>query len=727
MRTGAITVFQKASENADDRDHPSEGIVGWVGREFAAERSRWQLWLPVSFGAGIGLYFLLPSEPPLWSGLAALSLCLILGLWWRRQVQMLLPVLFCAVASLGFAVAQWNTVLLTAPIVSESKRAVTLEGQVYDLERKEGAYRVVLRHLMSESWTPDETPKFIRVRLWADAAAPLEVGSWISLRAVLRPPPGPVAPGVYDFARRAFFDQLGGVGYAVSRPEILGWEVIASRSMASSGFWETHSLWWSALRHRLSERILAALPGQSGAVAAALMTGERGAISEKVIEDMRAAGLAHLLAISGLHMGLIGGLIFFLLRFLLACVPPVALRFPIKKWAAVAALIGSGFYLLLVGATIPSQRAFIMVGLVFVGVLADRRAISLRLVAWAAFFILILSPQSLLSASFQLSFAAVIALVAFYESWSLRRIGRSYEATPLHKLGFYLSGVFATSAIAVAATSAFAAYHFNRLALYGLLANLVAVPLTAFWVMPWALVAFLLMPFGLEKLALIPMGWGLDVILGVAAAVAAWPGAQLLVPAMSLGSITLITFGGLWLCLWRRRWRWWGVVPILLGLASLPLTPPPHVWVEGEGRLVAFRDSEDVFWRSTGSRARFEAEQWQRRAGLSQREVWPRQGAALGGDLRCDILACIFRQHGRVIAFVFDSRALEEDCHLADVVISLEPVFGRYCDAVERVIDRFDLWRNGSHAIWLNDDNIRIESVEERRGRRPWVLSVDDQ
>ncbi len=687
----------------------------------AAERSRWQLWLPVAFATGVGIYFGLPDEPPLWLGASALLIAFAVTLMLRARPGLLMAGLYGAFALAGFTNAQWHTEWAAAPVVADSHRAVTLEGEIFDLNRHEGAYRMVLRDVASPDWQETAPPVRVRVRLSEKAAAGLKVGDRIEIRAVLRPPPGPVAPGAYDFARRAYFERLGGVGFAVGRPHVL--IPVEDRKGQSwlAGFWQENALWWSALRHRISERNLVALPGQPGAVAAALMTGERGAISETVIENMRAAGLAHLLAISGLHMGLVGGLIFFLLRFVLAAIPPVNLRFPIKKWAAVAGLLGSGFYLLLVGATIPSQRAFIMVGLVFVGVLADRRALSMRLVAWAAFLILVIAPESLLSASFQLSFAAVICLVAAYESWSLRRITWQRDAGPVHKVGLYLVGVFLTSVIAVAATAPLGAFHFNRVALYGLLANLVAVPMTAFWVMPWALLAFLLMPLGLEHLALRPMGWGLEVILYVAAQVAAWPHAQVLVASMPFATLMLLVFGGLWLCLWQRPWRFLGIGIIVTGLLLMPFERPPHIWIDGEARLIGFRDGAGTFWRSDGRRAAFEAEIWQRHAGLTDKMTWPRSGDALNGRLRCDLLGCLYKTNGRIVAFVFDSLALAEDCAVADLVISMEPVFGRQCDRPAVVIDRFDLWRNGAHAVWLDDHAITVENVVQASGRRPWV------
>ena len=290
------------------------------------------------------------------------------------------------------------------------------------------------------------------------------------------------------------------------------------------------------------------LDGDTGAVAAALIMGQRGSISEETLTAMRDAGLAHLLAISGLHMGLVAGLLFFTVRGSLALVAPLTLQRPIKKWAALAALVGVFGYLLLAGAPVPTQRAFVMTGLVLVGVMLDRTAISLRLVAWAAAVVLLLRPESIVGASFQMSFAAVLALVAFYEVAGAKMRVWFGGAGTLRRLALYVAGVGFTTLIAGLATLPFAIHQFNRVAVFGMAANLVAVPLTGLWIMPWAVLALVLMPVGLEAAALVPMGWGVDGMLAVAQTVAAWPGAAISVRAMPMAGLAAIVLGAAFGC-----------------------------------------------------------------------------------------------------------------------------------------------------------------------------------
>jgi len=281
--------------------------------------------------------------------------------------------------------------------------------------------------------------------------------------------------------------------------------------------------------------------------------------------------------------------------------------------------------------------------------------------------------------------------------------------------GFYIGGVALTTLIAGAATGLFAMYHFGRIAHFGLAANLIAVPATALWIMPWAVISMALMPFGLEALALSPMIWGLDIVIGVARHVAAWPGAVGLVPAMPVGGLAAVAIGGLWLCLWRRRWRYWGLMGIAAGILSVPLASTPDILVSGDGRLMAVRMPDGALALSSTRRAKRVARVWLNRAG--QRDgVDLRAGEGVVG---CDRLACIYRLKDRVVALVTDARALPEDCRRADIVISAVPVRGS-CGAARLVVDRFDLWRDGAHAIWLEADGVRVETVSGVNGNRPW-------
>jgi competence protein ComEC len=288
------------------------------------------------------------------------------------------------------------------------------------------------------------------------------------------PPSPPVEPHGFDYARQAYFQRLGAVGYVLTEPELL--------SRADRRDW---SLGLAALRQTIAHRIAVAIPGTAGAIAVALLTGLRGALPDHIWDQWAIAGIAHLLSISGLHLALVAGTLFFVVRIALALAPPLALRLPTKKLAALVALLGAFGYLLISGAPVPTQRAFAMTALALVATMADRNPFSMRLVAWAAIVVLLLQPEGLLGASFQMSFGAVVALIAVYETGVARRPA---DAGGLDwRLFMYVAGIALTTLVASAATTPFSIYHFSRFPTYGIVTNLIAVPLTGIWIMPWGM------------------------------------------------------------------------------------------------------------------------------------------------------------------------------------------------------------------------------------------------
>ena len=691
-------------------------VAGWrttLAAVWAAERQRLFLWMPVLFGAGSGLYLTLPAEPVAWAAPAAASAFALAALALRRHTVPALALAALALLAAGVVAAAWRVERVRAPVLAGPVGPTEVSGRVVWVGAGEGPQRYLLDRVHVEGLAPAETPARVRVsvqRTDPDAAA--TPGDWLTARAALRPPPAPAAPGAWDFARQAWFQRIGAVGFTYGAPVPIA---------APAGEGDSLLSLLSAVRHWVSGRLLARSEPSAGPFAAALLTGDRSAIEDSTLRALRDSGLAHLLAISGLHVGLVAGFIFFVTRALLALIEPLALRAPIKKWAAAAALLGVAAYLLLSGMSVPTQRAFVMVGVVLLAIMLDRASISMRLIAWAALLVLAIAPESMLGPSFQMSFAAATALIATYEA-ARRPLARLAARGGLAlRPVVYGAGVALTSLVAGIATGPFAVYHFNRFADYGLLANLGAVPITGFWIMPWGMVALVLMPFGLEGLALAPMGWGIDAVVWIARTVAAQPGAVTLVPAMPAGALLAIAVGGLWLCLWRSRWRFLGLAVIGAGVLLAGLERRPDVLVDGDARVMAVRGEDGQLWISTRKRGRFVSDVWLRRDGQAEVLTWPRDGAeAPAAGLRCDTLGCIRRGGERTVAFVRDPRALDEDCRRADLVVSAVPTWD-LCRGPEAVVDRFDLWRNGSHAIWLEPDGARIESVAGVRGARPWV------
>ncbi|MGE5506209.1 MAG: ComEC/Rec2 family competence protein [Actinomycetota bacterium] len=687
------------------------GIVGPIVERLVGERERWPLWLPVFLGLGIAVYFGLPAEPPLWLGAVILGLTLGLVALGRRQAVVLYPGLCVAAMALGFFASEWRTHQVTAPVL-ERRVSATLDGTVVEVEMLAGGGARASLERLSFDKPLDAVPARVRIRLSPKSPVPT-AGDRVSVRAVLMPPPQPAAPGAYDFARHAFFDRLGAVGYAIG----------PTRSLASAdpdGWRERARLGVNDLRHRLTARVLAAVPGDGGAVTAALLTGEQEAISKPMMQAYRDSGLAHILSISGLHMSLAAGLVFFVIRGALALWPAVALRWPIKKWAALVAILATFFYMLLAGSPVPAQRSFLMTGIVLVAVLLDRVAISMRMLAWAAAGVVLWEPEELIGPSFQMSFAAVCALIAAYEVLTPRQgAWRHQHPGFMWGAGLYVFGVVVSTLVAGSATAVYGIFHFNRFAVWSVAANAIAVPLTGFWVMPWALLAFLLMPLGLEAWALVPMGWGCEGVNQVAVWVAGWPAAAITLPPLPVWGMGLFTLGLLWLCLWRTRWRLWGVPVMVAALASMAINDPPDLLVDSHGEAFGLRTlaGELLTNRKGGKILR---ETWVRRAGPESPERWPKAGASGDGSLRCDELGCVWRAKGHTVGLVLDDDALAESCAGNELVVSSVPV-RHACRGARWVVDRFDLWREGAHAIWLIENGgIRVETVAGWQGDRPW-------
>ena len=693
-------------------------ILAASARTLEAERDRWILWVPVLFAAGILFYFALADEPALRLALALLLGALGLSLAVRHaRLGLCIGGAALAFAS-GFAIAKLRTETVRAPVLIHELRYAKVAGFVEVRElRDKGRARITLRVLSLGELKPDELPYRVRISMPEAYAAKARIGEAVTLRATLQPPPEPIEPGSFDFARQAWFARLGATGYATSK--------VAPLDGAPAPPWDLAA--WSGvdvLRAAINGRIRTALHGETGEIAVALITGERGGISEKVTESMRDSGLTHILSISGLHMAIMAGTVFWLARALLALVPRLALRYPIKKWAAAAALAAATFYLALSGAAVPTVRSWIMMSIVLIAVMLDRPALTMRNVALAALAILIVSPESLFDPSFEMSFAAVVGLVALYEWLSNRHRDGLRDASPVwrsvHRGAILAGGAAATTLVAGTAIAPFALYHFHRMTHYGLVANLIAAPLVSILIMPMAVLSLAAMPFGLEFWPLQAMGAGIDLMVATGEWVASWPGAVSILPQISGLALALIVLGGLWLCLWQTRARALGLLIAACGLALAPQGERPDVLIERDGDTAALRSATGNLVFPPATAASYSAENWLLADG-DERDV---AKAADDSVFRCDSLGCVGEVKGKIVALVRHPGALEEDCRLADIVIAPFTI-GKKCRAVRVVVDRRMLRKEGAHALYIEGLSIRTETVAAARGRRPWVPDRD--
>jgi competence protein ComEC len=388
-----------------------------------------------------------------------------------------------------------------------------------------------------------------------------------------------------------------------------------------------------------------------------------------------------------------------------------------KKWAAVAALVVSLAYVIISGASVPTQRAYLMLAVVMLGVLIDREALSMRLVAWAAVAILLAAPEGLLGPSFQMSFAAVVALIACYERWTARKP----DLEPPGVARRWLRGLGAlalTSLVAGLATAPFAMHSFNRFTVYGLAANMIAVPVTDLWVMPWALLAMLAMPLGAEAIPLAMMGWGVDLVHWVARVVASWPGAVVATTVMPGWGLLLFALGGLWLAIWQKRWRLLGIPMMAAGLLAALFVRGPDFLIAGDGKSIAARAADGGFYIISPDPRGFVADTWHKRDGAAAFKPWPARGTSVDRRLACDALGCIFHIEATPILILRDPAALAEDCARAALIVA--PTLTR-TGCRTPAIDRRRLMTRGAHAVWRDGRSLRILDDRTQRGERPWV------
>lgn len=670
---------------------PSALYTAWL----TAEHGRFALFLPVCMAAGVVGYFARATEPALWPPALIAVAALPLGIAARRRPLARAALLCAGFAAAGFAsarIACWRA----PPWFDVPHHAADISGRVELVEALPEGQRVTLAE-PSLGGAPFQARK-VRIRIRNDDLAQAYPGDTLRLRALLRPPPPPAYPGGWDMQRDAWFHDMGAYGFALGPVEV--------RHAATAGT-------LLRLRDAIAARVMAALPGAQGAIAATLLTGLGAAIPPADRTAFQASGLAHLLAVAGLHIGIVMAWVFLTVRTALAAREGWALHWPIKRIATITALAAGAVYLALTGAHIPIIRSFAMASLVTLAVLTGRRAISFRALALAAIAIMLASPEEVMGVSFQMSFAAVLALVAGWEAarprLALLGAGRWWRRPAL-----YVGGLALTSALAGTAAIPFAAYHFGTATLFYVPANILAVPITAVWVMPWGLVSLALMPFHLEAAALAPMGWGIGALLGIARAVAAWPGAVWPIPQMPPTGLALTAFGLAWLCLWRSHLRMVGLPPLLAGLASPWLISPPDVVVGPDARVIALRSAGAVYASVAKGADVFEREDPQRIWGTRAATPLP----ADGPGVHCTAAACRADVHGRTVVLVFDPGMV---CAGAALVVSAAPLRGRCAPAP--IIDRFSVYDNGASAAWLLSTGTVVMTDRALRGNRPWVIA----
>lgn len=689
-------------------------LGGWVFGSLAAEAAQRRLfpWLAVAFGAGALVFLTLADGAVVLAAPVGVGLALAGGAVALRA-RAVAPALLLAASFLflGFAAAAYRTASVAAPVLARTVIA-PLYGFVEALEEREEGARLVVRVAALGEMPAAERPA--RVRVSYRRADGLKPGDYIEAKARLLPPPEPARPGGYDFSRDAYFRGIGAVGSLLGSAAIKPPPAPPPLSLRlAAGLDEA--------RNALTRRIAESNGGQAGAVAAALVTGKRGLIDQDTNDTLRAAGIYHVVSISGLHMVLAAGVVFWLVRALLALIPGLALFWPIKKIAAFLAMIAVTGYCAFSGWDLAAERSLVMTLVMLGAILVDRPALSLRNLALAALISLAREPEGLLGPSFQMSFGAVAGLVACARLIE-GRLWNPEGAGPVTRgLAWLLAtviGTLATTLVAQVATAPFATYHFQTVQPFGLVGNALTLPLVSLVVMPAAVLGILAHPFALDRPVWWTMGLAVRGMLDISAWIESFDRATVVVPAFGAGALGLMTVALLLLVLPVSGLRWLGLAPGLVGfaLAASPVRPDLYVDREGGGAALRGADGRLVVLGKTPA---FVLEQWLKADGDGR----SRDDPGLTAGARCDKLGCVGHgPRGVSVALVRDKRAFPEDCARATVVVTrLAAPPG--C-AAAHVLDKTFLSAHGSTTLRFTAEGVVVETAKRPGEARPWRPAV---
>lgn len=677
-------------------------------------------WLPFWLGIGILFYFALPVEPSFWWPLGAgiLFVVSLLYLPQKRYSFLFLVVL------LGFVAALWQTSRVSTPFLEKPYFAIPLAGTVVDIEPKGKRHSLILGNLSSPRIPSEATPRRVKVSA-ALKDMELREGDRIQLRVTLIPPSPPVMEGAFDFVRYFYFRSIGAVGYAMPPAEIL-------ERRQEYGFVQRMRGRIGDLRLSIQQDLLRTLPQPASGIAIALVTGSMDSVQDEANQALRNSNLSHMLSISGMHMVIVCGFIFFLVRLLLVVIPYAHHSIDPKRWAAFAALLSGAFYLVLADAPVPAVRAYVMIAIYLSAILIHREADALRSLCLAATGILLVQPSTLMEPSFQLSFAATLALILAFRAIEplYHREEVSGRGLPQQVIAYIAASGF-SSLVAGLATTAFTIYHFNQFVIYGVLANILAAPLLSFVITP-ALLVLLILPWQwAQHGAACAANWGLNLLVEIGSWVSQLPMAYIYmppVPGWTLGFLVLAIAIAIFLP------RWWKLVavPMTIPFILLPFSfSIPDMLIARDAKALAVRDGER--WILLGGTQRhFTVSLWQQRLGMEFVER-KRVKDALPPFLQCQEYDCRMQMQGKTY---FIGNVPPEDCTGVDGFIEfilkrqkpkiengkrVYPPMNLHCKEVPVVIDFWKIVKEGPLVISAGD-SLKIVTACDRADKRPWVF-----
>ena len=683
-------------------------FITWIELQLERERDQLALWVPVALGAGIACWFILANHF-WWVAFLILSGSIALAARLFDNGGRAIKAIFwmACLAAMGCSVIWLRSSAVAAPVL-DRPAVMSFYGEI---EKTENLSSRELVRLTLATHEKQDLPPRVRVNIPVDKAAPgLQPGAVIKLRARLMPPAIAALPGAYDFSKRAWFDGLGASGRVLGKVEIITPVKKSIFDMAQ-------------VRGKLASHVQSQMHGGAGAIGATLATGDRGAIAEEDAEAMRRSGLAHLLSISGLHVSAVVGAAYLLVLRLLALSPQLALRFRLPIVAAGFSAVTALAYTLMTGAQVPTIRACVAALLVLMALVMGRSAITLRMVAAGALFVLIIWPESLVGPSFQLSFAAVVSIIALHEHPAMKKLISRREEAGWRRVGRVILSLFLTGLVVEFALMPIALFHFHKAGIYGALANIIAIPLTTFLIMPLEALALVFDTVGLGA----PFWWlcekTLSFLLALAHFVSSRPGSVTMLPSISNFVFAFVLLGGLWLCLWRQKWRYFGILPLIFGGMMMANIRPADIYITGDGRHMGIRNSDGELAMLRTRSGDYVRDMLLENAGIEgetqQLEDWP------NANCNKDSCTIIISQGGRDWTIVatrsshyIPALALSAACRRADIVISSRWL-PKSCKPRWIKADRALLSQTGGMTIDLN--NRKIKTVLSETGRHHWT------
>ena len=715
-----------------------QATTAWLQAQVALQFDRTGLWAPVAFGLGAAAYLGMKVEPPVWGAvaLAVTTAALFFTVWISHQRRAVIALTgLVALAAVGFMMGKLHSDNMAAPIAPPRVGLAFVEGWVVDIATpSEKGERLLIAPVRISGLSPEATPTRIRIVTPSpggpETAPP--PGTAIRLMTLLDPPPGPAAPGAYDFARDAWFQGIGGVGLARTSPVFSS---LPKPPLALQVEMAVNALRWKVARRIAHDigTIMGPDDGGAAGLAVAVTTSHQDWLGADHREDLRGSGLAHMLAIAGLHTAALSGFAFFAFRFLIAAWPWLALRVSGKKVAAVAALVVVGAYLVLSGAHPPARRAAITAGVAFLAMLADRRAVSLHSLAMAALIILIIEPDVVIQPGFEMSFCATASLVALAEMWRPKPTHAPDVAWPiaaLRKAWDWILGLSIVSFVAGAATGPFTIQHFNRIANYGVFANLSADFIASAVLMPSLALTLLGQAFGLGAAATGPVLWvageSARAIVAIGHLFTFAPGASVNLSSAPQIALAISYLGIVFACLWQGRLRWIGL-PMSVAVALWPRPPSPVAWVAADGADAAIVVAGQEIAMKPMAR-KYATQLWAQRRGFT---LPADPVAAQASAFDCTRKQCLPSGPARpALAASWTHKSptperFRELCERSDIVIlrSLEAPHQACAAAI--VLTRGDFERNGAAEVFAGKSGWRVVWSQPLRGDRPWTGAAE--